>query len=175
MTFVRLGAVGHHRRPAHALANLKWLGQFAEDAFLLLPNHALDRRSATPAIFLWPVQAGPTALRLLILPRLSDFHHVVVLQADAAERGFRKLRLELFRRVGLDPFARGSAEFGFLRRVVEIHRRFLFLSFWGALKTRTMMCDRTSENLDQQFPDSGYEASPRPGMTIRTFPSSVSC
>src|SRR5580704_19305572 len=59
MAFVLLGAIGHHGRAAHALADLERLRQLAVDAFLLLPDHALDRRRAAPAIFLRPVQAGP--------------------------------------------------------------------------------------------------------------------
>jgi hypothetical protein len=33
----------------------------------------------------------------------------------------------LLRRVGVDPFAGGSAKFGFLRRIVEVHGGPLFL------------------------------------------------
>src|SRR5262249_30565205 len=122
---VVLAAIGHHGRAEHALADLEGPGQFAVDALFLLPDHALDRRCATAAIFLRPVQASPAGFRLLLLPGLADLDHVVMLQADAAERRFRELRLQFPRRIGLDPFARDVAEFGFLRGVIEIHRYIL--------------------------------------------------
>src|SRR5579871_328310 len=67
-----LGAVGHHGRAAHALADLERLRQLAVDALFLLPYDALDRRGAAAAIFLRPVQAGPAGCRLLFLPGLAD-------------------------------------------------------------------------------------------------------
>jgi len=44
----------------------------------------------------------------------------VLLQLDAAERGFCQFRLEFFRRVGVDPVSGLAAERGFLRGVIEI-------------------------------------------------------
>src|SRR6202041_4035720 len=78
------------------------------------------------AIFPGPMQADPAAFGFLLLPRLSDLDDIALLQLDAAERGFGKLRLELFRRVGADPLAGLGAERGFLRGVVEIHGGPLF-------------------------------------------------
>src|SRR5262249_50987801 len=111
----------HHRRAAHPLADLERLRQLAVDALFLLPDHALDRSRATAAIFLRPVQAGPAAICLLLLPGLADLDHVVLGKANAPERRLRELGLEFLPRVGIDPLAGGVAEFGFLRRVVEIH------------------------------------------------------
>src|SRR5438045_3609889 len=152
----RLAAVSHHGRPAHALANLKWLRQFAEDAFFLLPNHALDRRCAAAAIFLWPVQAGPSPLRFLLLPGLADLDHVALRQADTAERRFRKLRFEFLRRVGVDPFAGGVTEFGFLRRVVEIHWLVPLSCRSAAHEARAMVCICRSGDLYPIYPDVVY-------------------
>src|SRR5262245_30796285 len=84
-----LAAPGHHGRAAHALADLERLRQLAVDALFLLPDHALDRRRATSAIFLRPVQAGPAGIRLLLLPGLADLDHVMLGQTNAAKRGFR--------------------------------------------------------------------------------------
>ena len=126
---VLLAAERHHGRAAHALADLERLRQLAVDALFLLPDHLLDRRGAAAAIFLWPMQAGPAAFGLLLLPGLADLDDVVVLQPDAAERGLRQLRLQLLRRVGVDPFARRGAELGFLRGIIEIHGGPLELSF----------------------------------------------
>src|SRR5580693_882792 len=123
MAFVRLAAVSHYGRPAHALADLERLGQLAVDAFFLLPDHPLDRGGAAPAIFLRPVQAGPAGVGLLLLPGLADIDDFLVPQPDTAERGTGKLRLILLRRVGLDPLAGLAAKRGFLRGVIEIHWR----------------------------------------------------
>src|SRR5262249_20766268 len=90
-----LVAPGHHGRPAHALADLERLRQLSVDAFFLLPDHALDGGSPTAAIFLWPVQAGPAAVCLLLLPGLADLDHVVLGEANAAERRRRELSLKL--------------------------------------------------------------------------------
>src|SRR6476661_8978530 len=103
MAFVRFAAIRHHGRTAHAFADLERLRQFAVDAFLLLPDHALDRGGAAAAIFLRPVQAGPAAVGLLLLPGLADIDDLFLLQPDAAERGLRQLRLILLGRVGVDP------------------------------------------------------------------------
>src|SRR5215218_2178064 len=65
-----LAAKGHHGRSAHALADLERLRQLAVHAFFLLPDHLFDRRGAAAAIFLRPMQAGPAALGLLLLPGL---------------------------------------------------------------------------------------------------------
>src|SRR5204862_4277577 len=116
-----LAAERHHGRAAHALADLERLRQLAVDAFFLLPDHLLDRRGAAAAIFLRPMQTGPAAFGLLLLPGLADIDDFFLLEPDAAERGFGKLRLILLRRVGGDPFAGGGAKLGFLRGVVEVH------------------------------------------------------
>src|SRR6185503_11951070 len=121
MALVLLAAEGHHGRAAHALADLERLRQLAVDALFLLPDHLLDRRRATATIFLRPVQTGPIALELLLLPGLADIDDVVARKPDTAERGFRQLGMQFLRRIGIDPFARGGAECGFLRGVVEIH------------------------------------------------------
>src|SRR5260221_1654602 len=127
MAFVFLGAIGHHGRAAHALADLEWLRQFAVDAFFLLPDHALDRARAAAAIFLRPVQAGPAAFGFLFLPGLADIDDLFFLQFYSAEGSLRQLRLILFRGVGVDPFACKASAFGFLRGVIEIHGGFPFL------------------------------------------------
>src|SRR3954452_2332358 len=121
MLLMRLATPRHHRRAAHALADLEGLRQLAVDAFFLLPDHPLDRRRAAAAIFLGPVQAGPAGLRLLLLPGLADLDDVFLSEPDAAERGLRQLGLILLWRIGLDPLAGLGAERGFLRGVVEIH------------------------------------------------------
>ena len=105
MAFMLLIAIGHHGRPAHALADLERLRQLAVDALLLLPDHALDRGRAAPAIFLRPMQAGPAGLGLLLLPGLADIDDLFLLQPDTAERGLRKFGLILLRRIGVDPLA----------------------------------------------------------------------
>src|SRR5664279_765010 len=99
MAFVLLVAKGHHGRPAHALADLERLRQLAVDAFFLLPDHALDRGGAAAAIFLRPVQAGPTAFGFLLLPGLADIDDLFFLQPDTAERGIRQFGLVLLPRV----------------------------------------------------------------------------
>src|SRR5216110_150731 len=88
MTLVLLAAERHHRRPAHALADLERLRQLAIDALFLLPDHLLDRGGAAAAIFLRPVQAGPAALGLLLLPAFADIDDLLLLEPDPAERGF---------------------------------------------------------------------------------------
>src|ERR1700694_5339911 len=88
MAFVLFIAIGHHGRPAHALADLERLCQLAVDTFFLLPDHALDRGGAATAIFLRPMQAGPPAVGLLLLPGLADPDDLLLLQPDPAERGF---------------------------------------------------------------------------------------
>src|SRR5207237_1188576 len=118
---VRLAAIGHHRRAAHALADLERLRQLAVDALLLLPDDPLDRRGAAAAILPWPVQTGPAALGLLLLPGLADLDDIGMLEPDAPERGTRQLRLEVLRRIGCDPGTRGLAKGGFLRSVIEVH------------------------------------------------------
>ena len=55
---------------------LNGCAQLDVDAFLLLPDHALDRRRAAAAIFLRPVQAGPAAVGLLLLPGLCRLDQV---------------------------------------------------------------------------------------------------
>src|SRR4029077_2892076 len=62
----------HHRRSTHAVADDERIAELAERAFLLLPNHALDRRGPAAAIFLRPVQAGPAGIRLFLLPGFCD-------------------------------------------------------------------------------------------------------
>src|ERR1700738_3723177 len=121
MAFVLLAAERHHGRTAHALADLERLRQLAVDALFLLPDHLFDRGGAAAAIFLRPVQAGPAAFGLLLLPGLADVDDLFLLQPKAAERGRGQLRLILLRRVGVDPLSGGGAEFGFLRGVIEIH------------------------------------------------------
>src|ERR1700694_5648518 len=86
MAFVLFIAIGHHGRPAHALADLERLRQLAVNAFFLLPDHTLDRGGAAPAIFLRPVQTGPAGFGLLFLPGLADVDDFFFLQPDAAER-----------------------------------------------------------------------------------------
>src|SRR4051812_10889243 len=127
---VLLATERHHRRAAHALADLERLRQLAVDALFLLPDHFFDRRRAAAAIFLRPVQAGPAAFGLLLLPGLADIDDLFLLQPDAAERGLRKLRLILLRRVGVDPLAGSGAEFGFLRGIIEIHGEPLVFVGW---------------------------------------------
>src|SRR4051795_12124405 len=95
VALVLLAAERHHGRAAHALADLERLRQLAVDAFFLLPNHLLDRRGAAAAIFLRPVQAGPAAFGLLLLPGLADVDDFFFLQFDAAERSLRQFRLIL--------------------------------------------------------------------------------
>jgi hypothetical protein len=85
---VLLTAERHHGRAAHALADLERLRQLAVDALFLLPDHLLDRAGAAAAIFLRPVQAGPAALGLLLLPGLADIDDIFLLQPDPPERGF---------------------------------------------------------------------------------------
>src|SRR4029077_10256240 len=82
-----LAAIGHHGRPAHALADLERLRQLAVDAFFLLPDHPLDGRGATAAIFLRPMQASPAAFGFLLLPGFSDLDDIVLREPDTAERG----------------------------------------------------------------------------------------
>src|SRR5260221_685957 len=50
VALVLLPSEGHHGRAEHALADLEWLRQLAEDALLLLPDHLLDRCRAAAAI-----------------------------------------------------------------------------------------------------------------------------
>src|SRR4029453_18121767 len=88
VALVLLAAERHHRRAAHALADLERLRQLAVDALFLLPDHLLNRGGAATAIFLRPVQAGPAAFGLLLLPGLADVDDLFLLQPDAAERGF---------------------------------------------------------------------------------------
>ena len=88
VALVLLAAERHHGRAAHALADLERLRQLAVDALFLLPDHLLDRGGAAAAIFLRPVQAGPAAFGLLLLPGLADIDDLFLLQPDAAERGF---------------------------------------------------------------------------------------
>src|SRR6202158_5244739 len=88
VAFVLLAAIGHHGRPAHALANLERLRQSAVYTFFLLPDHTLNRRGAAPAIFPLPVHTGPAGFGLLLLPGLADVDDFFFVQPDAAERGF---------------------------------------------------------------------------------------
>ena len=113
----------HHGRPAHAVTDDEHAAKLAERAFFLLPDHALDRRRATAAILLGPLQAGPAGIGLLLLPGFCHFKDVGALERGSAERGFAKLFLVLFRRVGRDPRLGLSAERGFLRGVIEVHMR----------------------------------------------------
>src|SRR6185436_15022351 len=83
VALVLLAAERHHGRAAHALADLERLRQLAVDALFLLPDHFLDRGRAAAAIFLRPVQAGPAAFGLLLLPRLADIDDLFLLQPDA--------------------------------------------------------------------------------------------
>src|SRR5476651_708496 len=85
---VGLAAIGHHRRPAHALTDLERAGELEVDSLFLLPDHLFDRAGAASAIFFWPVQADPAAFGLLLLPGFCHFDDVGLLQLDAAERGF---------------------------------------------------------------------------------------
>src|SRR5258706_16261432 len=90
-------------------------------SFSMPPYRPLNRGAPPPAIFLRPVQAGPAGVGFLLLPGLADIDDFFLLQPDPAERRLGKLRLELLRRVGVDPFPSLGAEFGFLRGVIEIH------------------------------------------------------
>src|SRR3954452_6033749 len=83
---VLFAAECHHGRAAHAFADLEGLRQLAIDALFLLPDHFFDRGSAAAAIFLRPVQAGPAAFGLLLLPGLADIDDLFLLQPDPAER-----------------------------------------------------------------------------------------
>src|SRR6478736_6035375 len=85
MALMLLAAIGHHGRAAHALADLERLRQLAVNPFFLLPDHALDRGRATPAIFLRPVQTGPAGFGFLFLPGLADIDDFLFLQPDPAE------------------------------------------------------------------------------------------
>jgi hypothetical protein len=67
------------------------------------------------------MQADPAAFGFLLLPRLPDLDDIALLQLDAAKRGLGKLRLELLRRIGADPFAGLGTECCLLRGVIEIH------------------------------------------------------
>src|SRR5262249_39927363 len=116
-------AIGHQRRPAHAFADLEGARELEIDALLLLPDYALDSRGAAAAIFPRPVQAGPAALGLLLLPGLGDLDDVVLPQSDPAKRRLEKFRLEFLGRISVDPGPGLRAECGLLRRVVEIHRK----------------------------------------------------
>src|SRR4051794_32522135 len=87
VTLVLLAAERHHGRPAHALADLERLRQLAVDALFLLPDHLLDWGGAAAAIFLRPVQAGPAAFGLFLLPGLADIDDFFLREPDAAERG----------------------------------------------------------------------------------------
>jgi len=118
---VGFAAIGHQSRPTHAFADLERVRQLEVDAFFLLPDHALHRSGAAAAVFLRPVQAGPAAIRLLLLPALRDLDDVLIAQLDAPERRLRELGLQLLRRVGVDPLAALAAEGGFLRGIIEVH------------------------------------------------------
>ena len=59
--------------PPAASGEQIWCQLFSERAFLLLPDHPLDRAGAPTAIFLRPVQAGPAGIGLLLLP---GFRHI---------------------------------------------------------------------------------------------------
>src|SRR2546421_7513519 len=111
----------HHGRPAHAMADNEHSAELAERPFLLLPDHAFDRGSAAPAIFLWPVQACPAGVRLLFLPGFRDLKNVRALELGAAKRGFAQLFFILLGRVRRDPGLCLGAERGLLRGVIEIH------------------------------------------------------
>src|SRR5213596_2215339 len=95
--------------------------EFSEGALLLLPDHALDRACAAPAIILRPVQAGPAGFRLLLLPGFCHFEDIGAPELRAAERSLFQLLLILPRRVGSDPGFCLGAERGFLRGVIEVH------------------------------------------------------
>src|SRR5581483_1075046 len=142
-------------------------GEIAERALLLLPDHALDRRSTTAAIFLRPVQAGPAGVGLLLLPGLCDVEDVGALELDAAERGLAQFVLILLRRIRRDPGFRLGAERGFLRGVVEVHR--FFLSVIPGRATREPGI--SIHNLWI----SGSAPSAHPGMTIRATTPRSSC
>src|SRR4051794_24125306 len=158
-SLVGFAAIGHYRRPAHAFADLERAGELGIDALLLLPDHAFHRARAASAIFLWPVQANPAALRLLFLPGLSDLDDVVVLQLDTAERTLRQFRLEFLWRIGIDPRARLGAECGFLGRVIEIHGEpFVFAI---QLKVSILMVRRRA-------PGSAFAQSGAPSRAVRT-------
>src|SRR5436190_24370533 len=78
----------HHCRAAHAMTDDEHSAELAERPFLLLPDHAFDRGRAAPAIFLWPVQARPTGVRLLFLPGFCDLKNVRAFELGAVKRGF---------------------------------------------------------------------------------------
>src|SRR5712675_2810104 len=121
--------VGHHGRPAHAVADDEHRAELAERALFLLPDHALDRRRAAAAIFLRPVQAGPAGIGLLLLPGLGDLQNIGVLERRAAKRGFAQLFLILLRRIRRDPGFRLGAKRGLLRGVIEVHSFYPCSSF----------------------------------------------
>src|SRR6266404_2079056 len=76
---------GHHGRPAHAMADDEHRAELAEGALFLLPDHALDRGCAAPAIFLRPVQAGPAGVGLFLLPGFCHLEEVGAFELGAAE------------------------------------------------------------------------------------------
>src|SRR5262245_44235924 len=102
----------HHGRAAHAVADDEDAGEIAERPLFLLPDHALDRRRAAAAIFLWPVQAGPAGVGLFLLPGLCGLEQVA-LNHRAAERGFSQVLFILFGRIRRYPRLGFGAESGF--------------------------------------------------------------
>src|SRR6185437_4003703 len=104
-----------------AVADDEHRAELAVRAFFLLPDHALDRRSAAAAIVLRPVQTRPPRLRLRLLPGLCDLKDVGALELGAAERRFAQLLLILPGRIRGDPGPCLAAKGCFLRGVVEVH------------------------------------------------------
>src|SRR4051812_12342939 len=157
MSLMLLGGVGHHGRPAHAVADDEHRRELAERSLLLLPDHALDRRGTAAAVLFRPVQAGPAGVGFCLLPRLGDVEDIGVLELGAAERGGAQIVLILLWRVGGDPGASLAAECGLLRSVVEVHGRVLLASsFRGPSKTRTSGAQlRIGESGGYSLRDSG--------------------
>ena len=114
------------------------------------------RQAQPPSAFFF-CQALPTSTMSCFCRRMrpsEDFE-------SSASNSFGALASIHLRAVG--------AEFGFLRRVIEVHGDFLFAVIPGHASAGT-------RNLDIQSLDSGFEASPRPGMTSPScVPWSVSC
>ena len=103
------------------MTNDEGAGQGAIGSLFLVPDHALDGAGTASAIFLRPVQTGPSGVILLLLPSLGLLHGVKTAQLNPTETGLFEVGQQVLRGVGVDPSAGFGAEGGFVRCVVEIH------------------------------------------------------
>ena len=111
----------HHGWAAHAVTDDERAGQGSVWPLFLVPDHALNRARTATAIFLGPVQAGPTGVIFLLLPSLGLLHWVKTAQLDPAEPGLFEMGQQVLGGVGVDPSAGFGAEGGFVGGVVEVH------------------------------------------------------